>query len=268
MKTLLEVLKLSTEYLSKRKIGQARRISEEVFAHVLKMKRMDLYLQHELPIIEEEIIHLRKAIQRCGENEPVEYVIGMIDFFGCKIKTDPRALIPRQETEILVELISKYQPKGVLWDLCTGTGCIGIALKKAFPELRVILSDISKEALSLAKENALLNEVQVEFVQGDLLEPFSGKRADWIVCNPPYISESEYESLDVSVKKEPKLALVSGKTGVEFYERLQKDLANVLNPEGRAFFEIGSMQAQALQKLFPYGTIHLDWAGKPRFFIQ
>lgn len=266
MKTINEILSLSTKFLENTKVEGARRISEDLLAHALKCKRMELYMQFDRPVIEVELNLYRDYIKRASKDEPVQYIIGEMDFYSAKIKVDPRALIPRQETEILVSMISKENPKGSLWDLCTGSGCIGIALKKKHPDLDVTLTDISQDALDLAKENAEKNNVDVQLAFGDLFEPLKGKKTDFIVCNPPYIRESEYKGLDASLKFEPKLALVSGKTGIEFYERLAKEISSFLNPNGKAYFEIGSTQGEVLKELFPTGRLENDWAGHPRFF--
>jgi release factor glutamine methyltransferase len=267
MKTIGEVIHLSSEFLAERKIERSKRFAEDLLSHVLKLKRMDLYLRFDQPIIEEELQRVRELLKRCGRGEPFEYVVGEVEFFGCKIKVDPRVLIPRPETEILVEMVAK-QAKGVLWDLCTGSGCIGIALKKKIPSLLVTLSDISKDALAVAKENAKINEVDVELLQGDLLVPFQGRKADFIVCNPPYISREEMERLDSSVADfEPKMALFGGERGTEFYERLARELPPYLNKGGKIFLEIGAGQGEALRKLFPKGELYFDWAGHPRFFF-
>lgn len=268
MKSIGEILKLSGDFLAERKVDRPKRVAEDLVAHVLQMKRMDLYLQFDKPIVESELSIIREFVKRVSKGEPFEYVAGVVDFFGCKIKVDPRVLIPRPETEILVEMISKQVQKGILWDVCTGSGCIGISLKKARPDLTVTLSDISSDALSLACENAKQNGVEVEFLQGDLLTPFQGRKADAIVCNPPYVSEKEYAHLDPSVLHfEPKLALVGGEKGTEFYERLAERLSSFLKPGGQVFFEIGAGQGEALKKIFPTGELHSDWAGHPRFFL-
>src|SRR5579872_23977 len=163
MKTIGEVIQLSTSFLK----GD-RKTAEMLAGHVLKCKKLDLYLHFDKPVIEEELENLREVLKRVRMGEPVEYVIGEVEFFGCRLKVDPRVLIPRPETEILVEMVSKRAKKGILWDVCTGSGCIGIALKKKNPELRVVLTDICPKALALAAENARLNQVEVEMIQGDL----------------------------------------------------------------------------------------------------
>jgi release factor glutamine methyltransferase len=275
MKSIAEILDLSSQFLENKQIPRSRRLAEDLLAHVLHCKRVDLYLQYDRPLVEKEIVLMRELVKRCSLQEPLDYVLGEMDFYGCKIRIDKRALIPRPETEILVDLISKKigSNSGVLWDLCTGSGCIGIALKKKLPHLQVSLSDISDQALQLAKENSLLNEVKVDFCLGDLLTPFQEKKADWVVCNPPYISKNEYALLDVSVKEfEPSLALIGGERGVEFYERLEKELVSFLNHGASVFFEIGATQGDCIKEIFSSSIwrsqkVLQDWSGKDRFFF-
>ena len=278
MKTLGETLQLSTTFLQDKKIERPRRQAEELLAHVLGLKRIDLYLKYDLPVEEKELAILRELIRRKGKGEPLEYILGETEFYHCKIRTNRSGLIPRPETEILVDNICKkwkeIDLKGkVLWDLCTGSGCIGIALKKAFPDLRVILSDLSSEALGLAAANALENGVEVECRNGDLLEPFVGETADFITCNPPYISQSEYLTLSPSVvEHEPKLALVGGERGTEFYERLAREMPLYLKSGSQVYFEIGTGQGASLKNIFsggPWAVMELnrDWSGHDRFFF-
>lgn len=267
MKTIGEILKLSGEFLAEKKIPQPRRTAEELIGHVLQLKKMELYLQFDKPIIDQELNVIRELLKRAVKGEPIAYILGEVAFFHCRIRVDERVLIPRPETEILVEKMAGEIKQGVLWDLCAGSGCIGIALKKACPALQVTLSDLSPKALALARDNAKMNAVDVRLLEGDLFDPFLGEKADIIVCNPPYISEAEYRTLDPSVKDfEPKMALVAGETGLEFYERLQKELPKYLNPNGKVFFEIGATQGGSLQKLFPQGKIYKDWSNLDRFF--
>lgn len=272
MKTIAEIIELSAQFLAVRKADRPKRSAEELLAHILKCKRMDLYLGFDRPVVESELVTLRALLKRYGAGEPLAYTLGEVDFLGCKIKVDKRVLIPRPETEILASMIVKEAKAGqVLWDVCTGSGCIGIALKKAVADLQVALSDLSSDALAVATENA--KDLPVEIYQGDLLAPFIGKKADIIVCNPPYISEKEYLKLDPSVRDfEPKLALVGGERGTEIYKRLAKVLPDFLNAGGKVFFEIGFDQKEAIKEIFS-DTIWArrevlnDWAGLPRFFF-
>ncbi len=271
MKQLGEVLQLSTTFLQERGVARARRTAEELLAHCLQMKRLDLYMAFDRPLQEQELTALRPLVKRCAEQEPVEYVLGTVEFAGCKLTVNRNVLIPRPETELLVEWVKKRKTGRVLWDVCTGSGALGIALKKMFPDLHVVLTDISAEALALAEQNARANGVEVELLQGDLLAPLKGRKADMIVCNPPYLSDAEFPQTDLSVRNfEPKQALVAGPQGTEFYERLAAALPD--HAPSRVFFEIGATQGPAVSKIFsgPFWTktfLERDWAGHDRFFF-
>ena len=277
MHSLLEVLKLSADYLSRNGISHARRQVEELLCDALEMDRMHLYLQFDRPLQETELEKIRSWLKRRAKGEPLAYISGMVHFYGCKLHITRDVMIPRQETEILIDRISKELHEvslegKVLWDLCCGSGYIGIALKKAHPQLQIVLSDISEAALAVAKRNAEENHVSVELLQGDLLKPFEGRKADFFVCNPPYVSEAELRLLDKEVREyEPHLALVGGKNGMEFYIRLAAELPYYLNSGAKVWFEIGAEQGEAVLSLFqaPYwknGSVKKDWAGKDRFF--
>ncbi len=273
MKILSEVLKLSAKYLEDHKISRARRDAEDLLAFVLNIKRIDLYMQFDRPLDEKELDAYRPLLKRKAQGEPVEYILGKVDFYHCVLHVTPDVLIPRQETEILLDKICKTPDLGkVIWDVCCGPGTLGIALKKARPELDVTLSDISPKALALAQKNAVLNQVEVNFLEGDLLFPFKGQKADVIICNPPYVSEAEYEELENEVKKEPRLALVAENEGYAFYERLSKELPSYLNKGGKAFFEIGFAQGERIKSLFNSEIykkkwVEKDFAGHDRFFF-
>lgn len=278
MKTILDVIKLSTDYLKEKGIASARRQAEELVGDVLGIGRLQLYTDFDRPLVESELDRCRKSLARRAKGEPNAYIRGEMEFHGCLIKVNPHVLIPRQETEILVDIIFKELmnhelENKILWDLCCGSGCIGIALKKKFPQLHVVLADISENALEVAKENALLNDASVEFLQGDLFQPLKGRKANYLVCNPPYVSEAEYGSLDISVKNfEPRTALVAGREGLEFYERFASELKDYLYPSAKSWFEIGYRQGVAVASLFqgkPWKQrrIDKDWAGHDRFFF-
>lgn len=277
MRTILEIINLSIDYLASKGISQPRLQAEELISQSLGIKRMDLYIQFDRPLVEEELVKCRTWLQRRSQGEPLQYINGKVDFFDCVIKVMPAVLIPRQETEILVDKVTKILAQEtltgkVLWDICCGSGCIGIALKKRFPELTVCLSDISSEALSIAAENASSNSVEVELLEGDLLLPFQKRFSDFVVCNPPYISEKEFSSLDIEVRAhEPRQALISGESGLEFYERLARELPSHLNPGSKVWFEIGASQGEAVQKLFQGACwkkcrVEKDWSDHERFF--
>ena len=275
MKSVGEILTSSTAFLAERKIDRPRRSAEELLAAALGLKRIDLYMQYERPLIESELEAMRAFLRRRSKSEPLEYILGKVDFYRCSISVNSDVLIPRPETEILVDLIAKEikGSSGVLWDLCAGSGCIGLAMKKACPELTVLLSDLCPKALAIARANAELNELEVQCLQGDLLEPFEGQKASFIVCNPPYIADGQIPLLDESVKGfEPHLALAGGPGGLSFYERLAAALPAYLERGAKVYFEIGFGQGAALQKIFSAPIwrnlrVLADWAGHDRFFF-
>ncbi len=278
MKTLLAILHLSIDFLKKQGVENPRRQAQDLMGDALNLSRTELYLQHDRPLLEEELALLRERLARHAKGEPLAYIHGKVKFYDCSLLINPHVLIPRQETEILVDKIIHAIEKEenhhkVLWDLCCGSGCIGIAIKKKLPHLTVVLSDLSSEALKVAAQNAQRNGVEVECVQGDLLAPFEGKKAHYITCNPPYISNEEYKIVDQSVRNyEPSLALVAGPTGMELYERLAKELLAVLHPQGKVYFEIGRTQGLAISNCYkgaPWSKQELqkDWAQQDRFFF-
>lgn len=275
MKSAGDVLKAATAHLESAGIHRARRLAEGMLCHVLGMKRMDLYLDLQKPLTEEELEACRRYLKRLAQHEPPEYIEGVVNFHELELEVSPAVLIPRQETELLVELI--LQKRGEepldLWDICSGSGCIGLSLKKARPKWNVSLSDISPDALSMARKNALKNGLAVEYFEGDLFAPFEGRQADLIVCNPPYVSEEEYESLEPSVKNfEPYLALVGKERGLDFYKRIGSALKTFLKPGGHLFLEIGSSQGESIKEIFAAkgfaktALLH-DLAGLPRHFL-
>ncbi len=274
MKSLKDVLQLSTQFLQERNIERPRRLVEDLLSSLLRCKRIDLYMQFDRPLEDAELSVLREWLKRSAKHEPLEYITGEMDFFGCRLRVDRRALIPRVETELLVELIAKRMTgQTSIFDVCTGSGCIAVALKKRFPEIEVWASDISSDALSLAKENAAQNGVEISFLQGDLFSPFKDKRADIIISNPPYVTVSEFFTIDPSVRDfEPKLALVGGDDGLDFYRRLAEEIPHYLGPRGQVYLEIGSAQGAGVKEIFSspvwaQSELIQDLSGKDRFFF-
>jgi release factor glutamine methyltransferase len=258
---------------------QPRRQAEDLLSEFFHCSRIDLYGRfYDYPLTETEWQTCEKWLQRRLLGEPLAYITKRIDFYNCQLEITPHVLIPRQETEILVDKISDFLSKQdleekILWDICCGSGCIGIALKKKHPALQVYATDISLQALTLAENNAKKNQVAICFLEGDLFSPFAKQKAHYIVCNPPYLSSSEYVHLDQTVKKyEPVLALVGGNTGLEFYDRLAKELPDHLFPCGRVWLEIGYQQGVAVHQIFDHPlwktrTLQKDWSGHDRFFF-
>ena len=189
-----------------------------------------------------------RRLERC----PLQYLLGETFFCGRRFRTDPRALIPRPETELLCEWavseLPRFSAPRVL-DLCCGSGCIGLTLKAEIPEADVTLSDLSADALSLARENALLVAPEVSFCQGDLLDPFQDNSFDMIVCNPPYIPAADCETIQPEVRFEPRTALLGGEDGLLFYRRLIPAAYRVLSPGGLLLLELGIGEAEAVREM-------------------
>lgn len=276
MKSLLEVIKLSTDHLQNHGLANARREAQDILSGVLGIPRLQLYLEFDRPLNDKELSECREQLRRRASGEPLAYIQGEVEFYDCTLKVTSDVLIPRPETEILVdriaqELANEPLEGRVLWDLCCGSGCIGIALKKKFPQLNIVLSDLSEEALSVASTNAEENQVEVTLLQGDLLAPFTGQKAHYMVCNPPYISEEEYATLDPQVRDfEPKQALLAESEGLAFYHRLATELPSHLHPGGKVWLEIGFQQGDALKEIFNTSEwqnvqVTPDWAGHDRF---
>ncbi len=277
MNTVEEAFLFLVTFFTEKKIEHPKRSAEEILSFVLGVKKLDIYLEWKKPFLaKKRLVDLAK---KRAEGTPLGYLFEEIEFYGLKYKVGREALLPRQETEILVDLArKKWKEKlalgGEFWDIFCGTGVIGLSFKKNFPQLKVTLSDISEKALFLAKENGEKNKVKVSFKRGDFLENFSKEdKVDFFVANPPYISEKEYRYLDPQVRlHEPKEALVSGKTGEEFYRRIEEELPLFLNRGAKIALEIGERQGEKVFQIFSDSfwknkEILRDWSGKDRFFF-
>jgi len=208
--TLAEVLNGAVDYLAARGIDTPRLDAELLIARALGLQRIELYTQHDRPLTEGERARARELVRRRGAREPLAYVLGDWDFRRLTLKTDERALVPRPETEIVVErclalLDGTAEPRIV--DVGTGTGAIALALKHERPDARVTATDQSAGALTLAQENARTNALEVEFVQTDLLDGLAGP-FELVVSNPPYVAADELASLEPELAHEPEDALV------------------------------------------------------------
>ncbi|MFA5250380.1 MAG: peptide chain release factor N(5)-glutamine methyltransferase [Parachlamydiales bacterium] len=257
----------------------AKREAEEILAFFLGKQKNELFFIWEEKVKAGLAKKIRRAVQRRAEREPLGYILGSLPFYNVQLQVSRSVLIPRFETEYLADLIvqrlKKSTLKGkVLFDLCTGSGALAIALKKALPNLKVFASDLSQRALQLARKNALSNGVEVVFLCGDLFRPFGKKKADFIVANPPYVAEKELKSLPPEVLFEPKKALFGGRDGFLFYRRLARALGEkgaFLKSGGQLFLEIGAFQGKRVAEIFSKkgfkGRILRDLSGRERFFF-
>lgn len=210
---------------------------------------------------------LNDWILRRQKGEPLQYILGEWEFYGMPFWVNDRVLIPRPDTEVLVEqaLLLGLSAQHRILDLCTGSGCIGIVLHK-LTRAKTVLSDISSDALCVARKNAIRNNAEVTLTEGDLFERIEGT-FDLITINPPYLTDEEWEQSDLSLKFEPMTALVGGTDGLEFYRRIAAQYADYLRPYGTLLLEIGWTQAEAICRLFDGAQIVSDYGGRPRVAV-
>ena len=273
--TVLEVLQSTTAYFQKHGIENPRLNAEHLLAHSLGRKRLDVYLEFERDLAEPELAPIRELVRRRGQNEPLQHLLGAVEFCGNVFLCDKRALVPRPETEELVEFLLQStidrQPSTIL-DVGTGSGVIALTLAQKFPEAKILATDVSDDALLLARENAARLQIdQVEFCNSDLLENVDGN-FDLIVANLPYISRRDRDQLAAEVLRDPAVALFAGEKGDEMIRQLIETAPAHLNAGSLLALEIGLGQEPALTKLFRqknYRDIEAknDYSGRTRFLF-
>ncbi|OGJ84645.1 MAG: protein-(glutamine-N5) methyltransferase, release factor-specific [Candidatus Raymondbacteria bacterium RifOxyA12_full_50_37] len=274
--TVLEALSRTTDYFFTKGIENARLNAELLLCHVQACRRMDLYLNFDKPLTQPEVDAYRECVRRRGLREPVHYIIGACDFCDSTVAVTPAVLIPRPETEVLVQTVindhEKQEGKRVL-DLCTGSGAIAISLKKALASFSMCASDSSGPALSVAKGNGEKNGTQVEWILSDLFSGLAGKMFDIIVSNPPYIRSDDLAGLMPEVRDfEPRIALNGGADGLDFYRKIFSQAGAYLNESGELYLETGDGQAgQVVAIAQDNGFSHVktvkDLAGKERIVV-
>jgi release factor glutamine methyltransferase len=247
--TVLQVLQSTAEYFKKRKIENPRLNAEHLLAHVLGRKRIELYLEFERELTETELGPLRVLVKRRSEAEPLQHLLGTVEFCGITFLCDKRAMVPRPETEQLVELVESRieNRESRIVDVGTGSGVIALSLAAKFPEAKVLAVDVSDDALALAQENAArLNlSTRVQFLKSCLLENVEGA-FDLIVANLPYISTQDRHTLSREVLHDPEIALFAGTRGDELVHELIDQAPTRLQPGGMLALEIGLGQSEAL----------------------
>jgi release factor glutamine methyltransferase len=273
--TVLEILQSTAGYFKKHEVESPRLNAEHLLAHVLKRKRIELYLEFERVLTESELAPLRDLVRRRGQGEPLQHLLGTVEFAGRIFLCDKRALVPRPETEELVEkLIADCRLQTAdcrILDVGTGSGVIALSLAAKFPAVRVLATDVSEDALALARENAAALGLEVTFAQSNLLEGLEGS-FDLIVANLPYIATGERGTLSREVLHDPEQALFGGERGDEIARRLIEAAPAKLKPGGLLALELGMGQADDLARLMAEKNYHdikaeADYAGVIRFLF-
>jgi release factor glutamine methyltransferase len=275
--TVLEVLQSTTGYFQKRNIESARLNAEHLLAHVLRRKRIDLYLEFERRLRESELTTLRELVKRRGAGEPLQHLLGTVEFCGRIFRCDKRALVPRPETEQLIEvLISHFKSEithSRIVDVGTGSGVIALTLAAEFPKAEIVGADISGDALLLAGENAerLGLADHVRFVRSNLLENVQPD-FDLIVANLPYVSTEDRQNLSREVLHDPDVALFAGARGDELVRQLIAKAPSWLRPGGMLAMEIGigqnvTLAAALAEKNYRDIWTEKDYSGVIRFLF-
>jgi release factor glutamine methyltransferase len=274
--TVMELLRWTTEYLGGKAFHNARLNGELLLAGVLGVKRLDLYLQFDRPLGDAELAAFKARLKRRVRREPLQYIEGEAHFRRLRLSVDPRVLIPRPETEQLVQHVLDWAAgrEGLdALDVGTGSGAIALSLATEGPFRRVVATDLEAAALEVARANqaACAPGAAVEFRQGDGYAPVARERFHVIVSNPPYIAEPEREALDAEVRDwEPATALFAGGDGLELIRRLVAGAPERLWPGGLLALEVGAAQGLAAAALvrdtgaFAEPRVHADFAGHPR----
>jgi release factor glutamine methyltransferase len=277
MLTVREIKERTETFFKQKGVPNAKLDTDILIAHSLGFKRLDLYLDMDRPLTEAQLAELRPLVKRRANREPLQYVIGCTEFYGLNLRIDARALIPRHETEELVEIIAaRLAPApGQILDLGTGSGALALALATKYPDAQVTATDRSADALALAAENAraLGLAERVQFHKGDWFEPLkAGLSYDLIVANPPYLTEAEMATTAPEVAAhEPLGALAAGHDGLDDLREILASAKNHLNPNGLLALETGIGQHTALHETAQLSSLTGesldDLSGRPRFFF-
>jgi release factor glutamine methyltransferase len=275
--TVISLLKTSADFLKQKGFSDARLTAELLLAHVLELQRVDLYVNFDRPVSPKELAQFRELFRRRLSGEPVQYILGQEEFFGLKFEVNPSVLIPRPETELLVEqIIDDFSGEaGSILDIGTGSGVIAITLAKLLPQAQLTAVDICSKALEVAQRNAARHgvEARIRFLCLDALQPDFASHFtqlfDVVVSNPPYIPLSEKESVPPDVRNfEPHIALFTD-TGFEFYAKIARDAHQLLRSGGKLYFELhADAQARVRALLEEKGFQHLMFKKDYQGFVR
>jgi release factor glutamine methyltransferase len=258
--TIQKLLNWITDFFTQKGVDSPRLSAELLLSHVLGLSRIELYTLFDRVVEAAQLEKLRDLVKRCGNQEPLAYLIGRCEFYSLPLKITRDCLIPRPETELLVEraveFLRKRAGKQQVLDLCTGSGCIAAALAKNVKDCTILATDICDKALSVAAENiaALKLSDKIKLLCGDLFDPviaeLDSAGADLIVSNPPYVSDAEFDAMDKNVKDyEPRGALYGGVDGLDIYRRIIDKSSDYLKKDGMLMMEIGYAQGKSVAGL-------------------
>jgi len=273
MTTILDVLEKGADFLAQKGISEPRLNMELLVADELGLKRMDLYLRFDNPINEQALSILREKLKKRSQNIPLQHLTKETHFHDLSLKVDRRALIPRPETEELVELVLglKFPRPARILDMGCGSGALGLSIAKSLGTdcEQLLLADLSTEALSLAKENTETLGLATDFIESNLFSEISGS-FDIIVANLPYITEGERSDLSPEVLHDPEMALFGGADGLDLIRPFCAACSDYLNPGGLVALEVGHQQGESVNKLLTESglidaALHSDLCGIPRF---
>jgi len=278
---VLEGMQYGEAQLLEKGIENARYDADLLLAEVLGVSRRDrLYLDLDRNLSKVEEADYREVIIRRAEHEPLQYILKRQEFMGLSFSIDERVLIPRADSEILVEkwldIVRREEKQGrglpiKVADLCTGSGALAISMAYYYSQAEVVGTDLSPAALDVARQNAEHLGVSVQWRQGDFVTPIQGERWDFIITNPPYVSTEDYNQCAPEIFREPPMAFLGGQDGLDFYRRLSEELRPLLNPQGKLLMEIGWNQAKAVCKIFQIKgfetQVFLDLAGRDRLIL-
>jgi release factor glutamine methyltransferase len=267
--TIQKLLTWITDFLTQKQVDAPRLSAELLLSHVLGLRRIDLYVQFSRVVEQEQLARLRDLTKRAGLHEPVAYLVGRTEFYSLEIEVTRDTLIPRPETELLVqravEFLRTREGPQYVCDLCTGSGCIAIAIAKNVQGVKIVGADISEAALAVAARNVAKHGLgdRIQLYEGDLFDALvphvDVTSFDVIASNPPYVSSEDYEKLDKNVKDyEPKQALLAGPEGLDVYRRIFEKIDPFLKPGGGLFLEISYAQGQSVPQLAEQTNLFTD----------
>ena len=268
--SISQALRKATQLFEEHGTGVPRLTAEVLLSHCLGVKKPHLYGYPQQILTPKQAVRYEEYVQQRLAGKPTQYITGIQEFYGISFRVYPDVLIPRPETELLVEeaLAHASETEQIL-DVGTGSGCIAVAIKSNAPRTQVIAADISRPALRVARRNAAEHGVHVEFVHGDLVDAFRRESLGMIVCNPPYIPLKDLPGLQQELRYEPGVALFGGQDGLDAYRRLIKAAAASLKPKGRLLLELGynglsSVQAMLADADWHPPIVRADLAGIDR----